>query len=228
PPFTCDGRGNQIARQGSAIAGGYQSIAYNDFNLPDTIVTGTGATSTTVAFDYNATGQRIHTLRPNSELWHFADIYEKELRSTDPDADEVHRYWVFARGKRLAQIERSHGPSDGSWSESTDYLHYDRLGNVIAMSDESGDLTEEMTYSVYGEPEQALPTAFGYTGHRHEQDLGLVDARGRFYDPKFGVFLSADPASPLGGGSPRMNRYAYVGYDPVKIGRASCRESGER
>src|SRR5690606_21731231 len=64
--FDYDGRGNQISRQGSAIAGGEQSIAYNDFNLPDTIVTGTGATSTTVAFDYNATGQRIHTLRPNS------------------------------------------------------------------------------------------------------------------------------------------------------------------
>jgi hypothetical protein len=45
--------------------------------------------------------------------------------------------------------------------------------------------------------------------------LGLIDARGRFYDPKFGVFLSADPIGPLSGSSMFGNRYAYVGYDPV-------------
>jgi RHS repeat-associated protein len=69
----------------------------------------------------------------------------------------------------------------------------------------------------YGEPKQQLTTTFGYTGHRHEQDMGLVDANGRFYDPKLGIFLSADPVGPFGGGSPRMNRYAYVGYDPVNF-----------
>ncbi len=37
----------------------------------------------------------------------------------------------------------------------------------------------------------------------------------RFYDPLFSTFLSPDPLSALSGGSPRMNRYSYVGYDPV-------------
>ncbi len=37
----------------------------------------------------------------------------------------------------------------------------------------------------------------------------------RFYDPLFSTFLSPDPLSALSGGSPRMNRYGYVGYDPV-------------
>jgi RHS repeat-associated protein len=60
-----------------------------------------------------------------------------------------------------------------------------------------------------------LPVPYGYTGYRHEQALGLIDARGRFYDPKFGVFLSADPVGPLSGSSIFGNRYAYVGYDPV-------------
>lgn len=31
------------------------------------------------------------------------------------------------------------------------------------------------------------------------------------------MFLTADPISPLGGSSPRLHRYAYVGYDPVNF-----------
>jgi RHS repeat-associated protein len=215
--FQYDGRGNQILREGPAITGGYQAIEYNDFNLPDSITTGTGSDAFTVAFDYTAAGQRAHTLRSTSEIWHFAEIYEQEERQNDPDVAQEHRYWVFAQGKRIAQITRTQHPLDGVWSESTDYLHYDRLGSVIATSDSAGSVTEQMDYGVYGEPQDELPTVFGYTGYRHEQDLGLADARGRFYDPKFGVFLSADPASTLSGGSPRMNRYAYVGYDPVNF-----------
>src|SRR5690606_15736338 len=38
---------------------------------------------------------------------------------------------------------------------------------------------------------------------------------GRFYDAKFGIFLSPDPIGPLNGGSTFGNRYSYVGYDPI-------------
>ncbi len=213
--FDYDGRGNQILRTGPTIVGGQQAITYNNFNLPDSITTGTGGAASTVAFDYNAAGSRVHTVEAESETWHFASVYEKTEAATDPDVEEEHRYWVFARGKRLVQVTRTLGPS--GWNESSDYFHYDRQGSVIAMTDAMRITTGEFTYGLYGEPEQQLSTAYGYTGHRHEQALGLIDMGGRFYDPKFGVFLSADPVSPFGGGSPRMNRYAYVGYDPVNF-----------
>jgi RHS repeat-associated protein len=187
------------------------------FNLPDTITTGTGMDAFTVAFDYDASGKRIHMLRPDAELWHFGGIYEKEVRENDPDIAEEHRYSIFAQGQRVAQVSRARAPLSSEFVDSTTYFHYDRLGSVIALSDSAGTITSELDYDVYGEPKQPMPCAYGYEGHRHEQDLGLIDMGGRFYDPVFGVFLSADPVSPLGGSSPRMNRYAYVGYDPVNF-----------
>lgn len=215
--FEYDGRGNQTRRTGPKVPGGEQSIGYNVFNLPDTITTGTGASAFSVAFDYDASGTRVHTLRPDAELWHFGGIYDKELRDNDPDLEEEHRYSVFAGGQRVAQIKRTRRAGDIEYSSEVAYLHYDRKGSVIGLSDSAGNITAELDYGVYGEPKQAMPVPWGFTGHRHEQDLGLVDAGGRFYDPVFGVFLSADPISPLGGSSPRMNRYAYVGYDPVNF-----------
>src|SRR5690606_30097164 len=86
----------------------------------------------------------------------------------------------------------------------------------------------EYTYEVFGQPDQDLPVPFGYTDHRFEPDLGLTDAGGRFYDAKFGIFLSPDPIGPLNGGSTFGNRYSYVGYDPVNYvdplgtSRANC------
>lgn len=124
---------------------------------------------------------------------------------------------IFALGQRVAEVSRIQPPDQSPSADETTYFHHDRLGSVVALSDSNGVITHELDYDTYGNPEQAMPTPFGYTGHRHEQDLGLVDAGGRFYDPVFGVFLSADPISPLGGSSPRMNRYAYVGCDSVNF-----------
>jgi RHS repeat-associated protein len=215
--FDYDGRGNQTLRQGPTIPGGQQAIEYNDFNLPDEITTGLGSAQFRVRFDYDASGQRVHTFRSDEEIWHFPGIFEHEERSNDLAAAEVDRYWVYAHGSRIAQVERSRAPNEETWTETTEFFHYDRAGSIIAMSDATGNITAEFDYDTYGSPKQTLGSEFGYTGHRHEQDIGLIDTGGRFYDPQFGIFLSPDPVSPLGGGSPRMNRYAYVGYDPVNF-----------
>ncbi|WP_437757383.1 RHS repeat-associated core domain-containing protein [Sorangium sp. So ce1389] len=33
----------------------------------------------------------------------------------------------------------------------------------------------------------------GFTGHRHDDELGLIDMRGRLYDPNLRRFLTLDP-----------------------------------
>jgi RHS repeat-associated protein len=33
----------------------------------------------------------------------------------------------------------------------------------------------------------------GYTGHEHDGEAGLINMRGRIYDPTFARFLTADP-----------------------------------
>jgi RHS repeat-associated protein len=41
-------------------------------------------------------------------------------------------------------------------------------------------------------PTAAAPKR-GFTGHGHDEDLGLIHMRGRVYDPSTGRFLSRDP-----------------------------------
>ncbi len=214
--FEYDGRGNQRRRTGEHIPGGEQVITYNTFNLPSTINYFESGEARRVAFDYSASGERVHTERSDREIWHFGGIYEHEERTGDPDLSEEDRYWIFADGKRIAQINRSRRAEE-PWSESIWYYHVDRLGSVVALSDNTGNTTHEFEYDTYGTPLQELPIPYGYTGHRHEQYLGLIDMGARFYDPVFATFLSPDPESPLSGGSPRMNRYGYVGYDPINF-----------
>jgi RHS repeat-associated protein len=56
----------------------------------------------------------------------------------------------------------------------------------------------------------------GYTGHEHEDELGLVNMGGRIYAPRLRRFLTADPivAVPFGQG---LNAYSYVMGDPMNL-----------
>jgi RHS repeat-associated protein len=213
--FRYDGRGNQTFRDGPDIAGGHQDIHYNDSNLPRKVTTGAGASQYDVFFQYDAAGHRAVTRAPDATVLQMDEYYEKEQRQTAGGVEEESRYYVFAEGERIALITRTQNGTGGGFSESTKYLHHDRLGSLIATSDQDGSLGSEIQYGLFGEPSEELDVPYGYTDYRHEQDLGLVDARGRFYDPKFGFFLSADPVGPLSGSSTLGNRYAYVGYDPI-------------
>jgi RHS repeat-associated protein len=54
----------------------------------------------------------------------------------------------------------------------------------------------------------------GFTGHEHDGELGLINMRGRLYDPTLGQFLQPDPfvtnLTPRG-----VNPYAYVMNNPT-------------
>ena len=58
------------------------------------------------------------------------------------------------------------------------------------------------------------PTTFQYTGQRVESSLGLLFYNARWYDPSLGRFLQADSIVP--GGVQGLDRYAYVGNNPLK------------
>src|SRR5690606_16162277 len=55
----------------------------------------------------------------------------------------------------------------------------------------------------------------GFTGHEHDEDLGLIDMGGRIYDPTLGPFLTADPVMQAPFWTQGLNRYSYVFNNPV-------------
>jgi RHS repeat-associated protein len=60
-------------------------------------------------------------------------------------------------------------------------------------------------------------TRSGFTGHQHDNDLGLVDMGGRIYDPLAGRFMSPDPIMQAPYWSQGQNRYSYVFNDPINF-----------
>jgi RHS repeat-associated protein len=105
-------------------------------------------------------------------------------------------------------------------------VHVDHLGSIDALTNAKGGIEERRSYDPLGQRRNPLwgqppPASFaskttkGFTGHEHDDELGLVNMKGRVYDPKLGRFLTTDPivANLFSGQS--FNAYAYVLGNPL-------------
>ena len=108
------------------------------------------------------------------------------------------------------------------------YVHVDHLGSVDVLTDGNGKVAERRSYDPFGQRRnqvwgQPVPMSFpnltteGFTGHEADVELGLVNMKGRIYDPKVGRFLTTDPvvSDPLSGQS--WNPYSYVVNNPLNF-----------
>jgi hypothetical protein len=139
-------------------------------------------------FWYGSAGGRVvHTQLVNgvvSERTHYVGTVEV-----------VHR-----NGSR--EFRRSLGGSaqstffEATQVEQVRYLHRDHLGSTVAISDESGQVVQRMSFDAWGQrraaapwwPQQAIPagqlaairaiTPRGYTGHEHVDALGIIHMNG--------------------------------------------------
>ncbi|MFT3768115.1 MAG: RHS repeat-associated core domain-containing protein [Minicystis sp.] len=151
-------------------------------------------------------------------------LYERRYQADQAE----HVFHVQASGRTVAHVTwKEQGGS--IISESVGYLHDDHLGSPEAITDAAGAVKARLRFDPLGEradvenpvlPAGAIASGevrLGFTGHEMEDDLGLINMKGRVYDPKIGHFLSRDPMvqSPF---DPRSyNRYAYAGYNPLSI-----------
>ncbi len=108
-------------------------------------------------------------------------------------------------------------------TSKTQYWHKDHLGSLDVIT---GNIVARMSFEAFGERRDAnswggasnvasLPTHHGYTGHEHMDSLGIIHMNGRLYDPTLGRFLSADPYVDNLSNSQSLNRYSYVGNNPL-------------
>jgi RHS repeat-associated protein len=116
----------------------------------------------------------------------------------------------------------------GGTTPGTLYVHVDHLGSVDVLTDGSGSAVEHRSYDpfgarrnpVWGQPPPASFTSLttdGYTGQESDSELGLVNMKGRVYDPKAGRFLTTDPLVSDLLSAQSWNAYSYVTNNPLNF-----------
>ena len=107
-------------------------------------------------------------------------------------------------------------------------IHNDIQGSPTAFTNSAGTVSEVPWFSPFGRETAAdgtpLPdigavreSRVNYTGHESDLDLGLINMRGRMFDPATSRFLSPDPlvSHPLSGQS--FNPFSYVMNQPMRF-----------
>ncbi|MCK9910093.1 RHS repeat-associated core domain-containing protein, partial [Microbacteriaceae bacterium K1510] len=105
-------------------------------------------------------------------------------------------------------------------------FHSDRLGSITALTEECGEIVEQLGYDGWGkrrhpngadDPAGAITsqTSRGYTGHEMLAEIGLVHMNGRIYDPQIARVVSPDIIVSDATDSQAWNRYSYVGNSPL-------------
>ena len=172
----------------------------------------------------------------SGELVMYVDeFHEKRKTGTAEDQLALH---PRPGGRRRAGDPTGNNFSPGT--ERTRYMHPDHLGSVEMVTCGSGESTStcpggpgrraQILRSIRQSPparrtstcrrHSASPrraaASLGFTGHEHDFAQGLINMRGRVYDPTTAKFLTADPivADPFN--LMDFNRYAYVRGNPVR------------
>lgn len=223
-----DDAGNQTTRSGTSIPGGSQTLEYNDFNMPYRITSGDNGSAGEVDFEYAAGGSRLVKRKlaggnPSETTFDIGDLYEQVVHDSVGQAepiDRTHLFRIFA-GRQIAQISRVERAGGVLDDPKIVYLHDDHIGSTVLITDANGAVIDGRSYGSFGDETSAIDYAAtgvlsGFTSQEHDADLGLVNMRGRLYDPRLGRFITPDPfvtrLSPQG-----FNRYSYVRNNPLTL-----------
>ena len=107
-------------------------------------------------------------------------------------------------------------------SDNATYYHFDQSGSTIALTDNSGAVTDRVEYSPFGTITHRMGTTdtpYLYAGQFgiQAESNGLFYMRARYYSPELKRFINSDPARFDGG----MNWYTYANNSPLMYVDAS-------
>ncbi len=93
----------------------------------------------------------------------------------------------------------------------------DNLGTVRTLLDSQGNRIRDLVFAAWGEITQdtnpSVDFPFAFTGREYDRETGLYFYRARYYAPRTGRFISADP---LGFAAGDTNLSRYVGNSPTR------------
>ena len=162
-----------------------------------------------LTYNYDAEGNRI-AITNGAAVTRFvvnpAPALSQVLVRTKPDGSQT----LYVYGLGLLYEAATNGTART--------YHYDYLGNTVAMTDDSGNVTDRAEFDPYGNLTYRAgtnDTPFLFNGRYGVMTdaNGLLQMRARYYNPYLCRFVSEDPMGFSGG----MNFYAYANGNPVSL-----------
>jgi RHS repeat-associated protein len=170
-----------------------------------------------IEYLYDASGARIGriagdspaTITTNYFVVDYTDGLKRPLAETDASGN-ITRYYVWSGSQLLCHIEAN---------GDTYYYHSDELGSTLALTDETGAVTDEFAYMPYGYATHtahsgSADTPFqwlGGYGVYYDSDTDLHLTLHRAYSFSLKRFISPDPLGIDGG----VNVYMWANMNPL-------------
>ncbi|HEY1813886.1 MAG TPA: RHS repeat-associated core domain-containing protein [Kofleriaceae bacterium] len=204
-----DVRGRQVSKPG-------RTVTYTEADLPKTISNEAGITT----MKYDAAGSRIFKQEPDGD-WttSLGGVFERRNES-----GVVRDYYYVETPEG---VSAQAGLNETTLARSLYYLHHDHNGSIAAVTNTDQSVARRFWFDPWGNrtDQNAVPLStppdttilLGFDELHYDDDVDLVDQRGRAYDPTLRHFMSADPlvSDPFNGQA--YNRYSYIGNDPVNL-----------
>lgn len=166
-----------------------------------------------LTYSYDASGNRVaKASSPTSGTlyWYMAPglVAESDM------AGNLLSEYVYFNGRRVARKD--------SPGNAVSYYFSDRLNSASVITDSAGNIRAESDYYPWGGELQFVNSdsnRYKFTGLEHDSETNLEHAQFRQLSGPLGRWLTADPyAGSMHLSNPQsLNRYAYVGNNPVSF-----------
>ena len=201
--YAYDANGNQISKESSAQRTDYV------FDVRDQIVRVERDAEVLGRYTYDAERLRIEKIPSSGVRTEY--VYDDQSVLTRETGGVVTKY-DYGPDRLLAV-------NDPSLFGERAYYLFDALRSIANVIDSQGSIQAKYKWDAWGnvreEEDHTDVNPFGFTGHEHDDETGLIYARARFYDPEIGRFLSHDPVDGDPLNPPSLHRYLYAYANPT-------------
>jgi RHS repeat-associated protein len=217
---------------GRQTTGPQRTISYNHFDLPTVHDWGQGMRT---EYRYDADGERVLKRDAGQTVIYVPGLFERRT-PVETGGTEIHNlHNIVVDGEVVAQVNRVQSSATSPVVDTRlNPVHTDGQGSTVKVTNAAGrpvggpgEILGELYYDPFGRRVDARyePRGHqrhggprqGYTAHEHQDENGLINMKGRMYDPEARRFLTPDPVGQDPLSSQAHNRYSYVRNNPTTL-----------
>ena len=168
------------------ISDGVRTFIYNQNNR---LVKVKQEETVLAEYFYNGFNQRIKKVASGVITHYCYDLQGNLIAESSGDGTPLRDY-IYLNGERIAM--KIYGDQEGYY-----YFINDHLGTPQQIIDSQGTVVWKAAYQPFGEAQILIETVvnnFRFKGQYYDTETGLHNNWHRYYDPKTGRYIRADPA----------------------------------